>query len=415
MMRTIMDYCKMGTVKIKKKKINAIHRTITFTMDSNRLSSANAFRNLMGIKANKYRSVTVVEPENELHPVFSQLLDTGIDFEEVIKIDRKRLNIPDDFVLPKDHRIYLAKKLIELEELKKTVNHGLGLNRSNYLFKSDPFTGVVEDSSSSSTSTSTAAYTCPSVDNNNSDSSTTYSWDNNAPPIQDQGQTNICYLYAAYGVSGYLVNLESGDSASAFSPKTANTCLGGVAKQCPNGASLDKGLQLLCTGAYNAQKAGSSELTVTECSSLLDSNGSIKQNYRFIVNTSTSGPTSSDIQTMIDNLPNSPIIIGVNANNAMFNYSPNETGETLTLSCTTSYNHAVVIVGYDDTKNVFKIRNSWGSTWGEGGYFYLDAIPGNYGLGTAYIYNINQGSNFLCTDGKSASTFVDKGCCGPTC
>ena len=33
--------------------------------------------------------------------------------------------------------------------------------------------------------------------------------------------------------------------------------------------------------------------------------------------------------------------------------------------------HAVCIVGYDDTKQWFILRNSWGSQWGDGGYFYL--------------------------------------------
>lgn len=40
-------------------------------------------------------------------------------------------------------------------------------------------------------------------------------------------------------------------------------------------------------------------------------------------------------------------------------------------------NHAVVFAGYDDSKNAFLMRNSWGSSWGEGGYFWLpyDYVP----------------------------------------
>jgi C1A family cysteine protease len=33
--------------------------------------------------------------------------------------------------------------------------------------------------------------------------------------------------------------------------------------------------------------------------------------------------------------------------------------------------HAVLAVGYDEGKQWFKVRNSWGSTWGDGGYFTL--------------------------------------------
>lgn len=32
--------------------------------------------------------------------------------------------------------------------------------------------------------------------------------------------------------------------------------------------------------------------------------------------------------------------------------------------------HAVLIVGYDDHKQCFIVRNSWGDTWGQWGYFY---------------------------------------------
>lgn len=33
--------------------------------------------------------------------------------------------------------------------------------------------------------------------------------------------------------------------------------------------------------------------------------------------------------------------------------------------------HAVLVVGYDDSKNQLIVRNSWGASWGDKGYFYL--------------------------------------------
>jgi C1A family cysteine protease len=33
--------------------------------------------------------------------------------------------------------------------------------------------------------------------------------------------------------------------------------------------------------------------------------------------------------------------------------------------------HCVVAVGYDDEKQLFKCRNSWGTDWGDKGYFYM--------------------------------------------
>lgn len=34
--------------------------------------------------------------------------------------------------------------------------------------------------------------------------------------------------------------------------------------------------------------------------------------------------------------------------------------------------HCVAIVGYDDTKGAWKVRNSWGQNWGQDGYFWMD-------------------------------------------
>ena len=33
--------------------------------------------------------------------------------------------------------------------------------------------------------------------------------------------------------------------------------------------------------------------------------------------------------------------------------------------------HAVLAVGYDDTKKCIIVRNSWGKEWGDNGYFYM--------------------------------------------
>jgi C1A family cysteine protease len=47
--------------------------------------------------------------------------------------------------------------------------------------------------------------------------------------------------------------------------------------------------------------------------------------------------------------------------------------------------HAVMAVGYDDVRKLFIIRNSWGSAWGDHGYFYLPY---------SYLTNHNLSSDF---------------------
>jgi len=47
--------------------------------------------------------------------------------------------------------------------------------------------------------------------------------------------------------------------------------------------------------------------------------------------------------------------------------------------------HAVMCVGFDDARKVFICRNSWGTSWGDKGYFYMPYI---------YLTNFNLSSDF---------------------
>lgn len=46
--------------------------------------------------------------------------------------------------------------------------------------------------------------------------------------------------------------------------------------------------------------------------------------------------------------------------------------------------HAVILVGYDDTKQMFTLQNSWGTSVGDKGYFYLPYKYIDLGLGSDF-------------------------------
>jgi len=64
-----------------------------------------------------------------------------------------------------------------------------------------------------------------------------------------------------------------------------------------------------------------------------------------------------------------PIIIGITVYNNFFNYKE---GIYKTNTGQQSGGHAITVVGYDDDKGAFLIRNSWGIGWGESGYVWYD-------------------------------------------
>lgn len=59
--------------------------------------------------------------------------------------------------------------------------------------------------------------------------------------------------------------------------------------------------------------------------------------------------------------------------------------------CNNWVNHAVVLTGWDDSQQVFYLRNSWGSNWGENGYMRIRYGVSNLGVKAAYVvYNEDE-------------------------
>ena len=55
--------------------------------------------------------------------------------------------------------------------------------------------------------------------------------------------------------------------------------------------------------------------------------------------------------------------------------------------------HAVSIVGYDDSKNAWLIRNSWNTAWGEAGFGWVDYDDVSGVGGETWHLNITPSEN----------------------
>lgn len=68
--------------------------------------------------------------------------------------------------------------------------------------------------------------------------------------------------------------------------------------------------------------------------------------------------------------------------------------------------HAVSLVGYDDTKGAFILRNSWGEDWGEKGFAYMDYTDKS-GIGNStWSYEIASSEKFIAIEYPRNNDFV---------
>jgi C1A family cysteine protease len=105
------------------------------------------------------------------------------------------------------------------------------------------------------------------------------------------------------------------------------------------------------------------------------------ESWSYIGNSSTV-PTVDAIKRAI--MEYGPVSVGVVANSAFQSYRKG----VFNSNASGDINHAVVLVGWDDTQGtdgVWFLRNSWGPYWGESGYMRIEYGCSKVGYGACYV------------------------------
>merc|ERR1712151_74140 len=84
--------------------------------------------------------------------------------------------------------------------------------------------------------------------------------------------------------------------------------------------------------------------------------------------------TPDSEEALIEALQLGPVSVELNGNSFAMQFYR---GGVINGRCADATNHGVLVVGY--AQDYFKIKNSWGSSWGEGGYVRLGRGKGGHG------------------------------------
>ncbi|MCX7823504.1 MAG: DUF4214 domain-containing protein [Syntrophobacterales bacterium] len=185
--------------------------------------------------------------------------------------------------------------------------------------------------------------------------------------VKDQGECGSCWAFATVGVLEGLIKMRSGaatDLSEQFlvsCNRDGWSCDGGwfahdyhkdkvAREQSQAGAVVEQDMPYTATNGA--------------CFAIPSHPYSIS-NWGY-ANAASSMPSVNDIKQALYNY--GPLAAAVCVGRAFQSYRGGifETDESSV--CQGSVNHAIVLVGWDDSQGVWILRNSWGSGWGENGY-----------------------------------------------
>ncbi len=181
--------------------------------------------------------------------------------------------------------------------------------------------------------------------------------------VKDQKSCGSCWAFAIAGCVESMMEIESRNPN--LEPNLAEQYL--VSNCCPTGSCsggyIDSTLDFIKnTGIVTKESNCPYKATNTACTCGSYPKTKIK----------SWSHVSSGVQNVKNALVNhGPLVVGMRVYSDFFYYKSGDYNPIVSEDekNVTGPNHAIVLVGYNDYKNHWILKNSWGKSWGDNGYF----------------------------------------------
>jgi C1A family cysteine protease len=209
-------------------------------------------------------------------------------------------------------------------------------------------------------------------------------------PVKNQGQCGSCWAFSTTGslegayaiATGTLVSVSEQQLVDCAQSFGEQGCSGGLMDNAFRYAELND----MCTEESYPYTAADGQCNTKGCTIAIDKQ--YVTGFKDVDHT---------MEAMMEAVAKGPVSIAIEADQGAFQFY---SGGVLSQECGTQLDHGVLCVGYGELngKKYWKVKNSWGASWGSDGYILLergnspDGAMGECGLLTQPSYPIIKAS-----------------------
>jgi len=197
-------------------------------------------------------------------------------------------------------------------------------------------------------------------------------------PVKNQAQCGSCWAFSTTGSVEGATQIATG-KLLALSEQQLVDCAGSEGNQGCNGGLMDNGFEyIIKNGGLDTETDYSYTAKDGSCNRAKEG----KTNSPITGYKDVAKGSESDLLSAVSK---GPVSIAIEADQSGFQFY--KTG-VFSGSCGQQLDHGVLLVGFgtDNSKDYWKVKNSWGSSWGESGYIRLVRGQNQCGLANSASY-----------------------------